>query len=178
MEENKIPTYFIYVLKDPKTKEVVYVGKTYSIKQRFYKHTCLKMQVTKNSPIAKWLTSLLLSGTKPIIESIEVVGENWEDREIYWIDFYRKLNLNLLNKSNGGKGYLGLIFTEEMKEKQRIHKISKPIKCINDSLNENLIIKSISQASRDLNLKKSNIIAFLKGRYNGVTYKGWKFEYH
>ena len=64
-----------------------------------------------------------------------------------------------------------------MKEKQRKKKISKPVKAFNTITNETFEYTSISECWKTLDLKKSNIIAYLKGRYNGKTYKGWVFTY-
>lgn len=73
--------------------------------------------------------------------------------------------------------FFGREFTEEMKIKQRAKKISKPIKAFNVETKEEREFISIAETWKQLNLKKSNIIAFLKGRYNGKTYKNWEFTY-
>jgi hypothetical protein len=84
-----------------------------------------------------------------------------------------------ISKSQTGvkNNFYGKKFTEEMKEKQRAKKVSKSIKAINTNTSEEIIFKSISECWKQLDLKKPNIIAYLKGRYHGKTYKGWKFSY-
>jgi NUMOD1 domain len=62
-------------------------------------------------------------------------------------------------------------------QKQRSKKIAKPIKAYNTLTKETVEFPSIAQAWKSLELKKSNIIAYLKGRYNGKSYKGWQFTY-
>lgn len=86
---------------------------------------------------------------------------------------------NNISKAQKGESnnFYGKHFTEEMKEKQRLKKISKPVKAFNVITSEEIIFKSIADCWKQLDLKKSNIIAYLKGRYNGKTYKGWQFTY-
>ncbi len=214
----------IYILKDPNTNEIRYVGKTINIKRRYYQHTNKKFQEKTKTYVANWILSLLKNGQKPIIESIEQCLD-WEEKEVYWISYYKNLGCNLCNLAEGGKGcsgyrkteeqkkkhseafkgkntwmkgkifsqewknniskaqkgknnnFYGRHFTEEMKEKQRVKKISKPIKAFNTVTLEKIIFKSIADCWKQLNLKKSNIISYLKGRYNGKTYRGWQFTY-
>ena len=82
-----------------------------------------------------------------------------------------KLQLGINNN------FYGKVFTEDMKAKQREKKNCKVIISENTETGEILISESITVAASKLNLHKSNIIAFLKGRYNGTTYKNWKFTY-
>ena len=216
---------FIYILKNPDTQEIRYVGKTINVKRRYYQHTNLKIQQKAKTHVSNWLLSLLENNKKPIIEIVEEIDINWEEREIYWISFYKQQGYKLCNIAEGGKGCLGYIpseehrkkqsismkgknnwmkgrifsqewksnisktqlgeknnffgnhFTEEMKEKQRAKKISKPIKAFNIKTKEEIEFISIAEAWKKLNLKKSNIIAYLKKRYNGKSYKGWQFTY-
>lgn len=81
------------------------------------------------------------------------------------------------SQTGTNNNFFGKVFTEEMKEKQRKKKISKPVKAFNTITNETFEYTSISECWKTLDLKKSNIIAYLKGRYNGKTYKGWVFTY-
>lgn len=85
-----------------------------------------------------------------------------------------KISKSQLGENNN---FYGRNYTEEMKEKQRLKKISKPVKAFNINTSEELVFKSIAECWKNLNLKKSNIIAYLKGRYHGKTYKGWQFTY-
>ncbi len=93
----------IYTLLDPNTKQIRYVGKT-----------CQKLQVRLNRHIrdAKnkknhkdcWIFSLLKKNQKPIIESLEeVIEENWQETEKFYIMYLRFLGFNLTNTLDGGE---------------------------------------------------------------------------
>ena len=106
----------IYILKDPNTNEIRYVGKTINIKRRYYQHTNKNFQEKTKTYVANWILSLLKNKQKPIIESIEQCL-NWEEREVYWISYYKNLGCNLCNLAEGGKGCSGYKKTEEQKKK-------------------------------------------------------------
>lgn len=92
-------------------------------------------------------------------------------------DFTEKRSQKIsLSQSGDKNNFFGKKFTEEMKQKQRDKKPCKPINCLHEN-GENLKFDSIRLAAEKLNLKKPNIISFLKGKYNGKTYKGWVFTY-
>ncbi len=97
-----IKNVHIYVLKDPETGEVRYVGKTKtSLKQRLYNHLGDKSTHHRSC----WIKSLKNRNLKPVIESIELVSdETWAEREIYWIQYYKDLGAKLVNSNDGGKG--------------------------------------------------------------------------
>jgi group I intron endonuclease len=93
-------TIFIYKLIDPITNEVRYVGKTNNLVRRFSAH--LRRSKTNKYHSARWINSLLNKNLKPILEIIEECNEtNWEEREIYWINYYREL-FDLTNILDGG----------------------------------------------------------------------------
>ena len=63
--------------------------------------------------------SFLVDHLKPIIEVIEVCNENnWQEREIYWISYYKE-RVDLCNHHEGGLGCLGRKLTQNEKEKIR-----------------------------------------------------------
>lgn len=94
----------IYVLKDPRTGGVRYVGKTkHSLSIRLSQHVCLHTQGRSHKWY--WLSSLLELGLKPIIEQIETCLESeWTERETVWIAYYKKYGGNLTNSTDGGEG--------------------------------------------------------------------------
>lgn len=109
---------FIYVLKDPRTGEVRYVGKTKnSLRKRLTDHI-YDSKRHKNRR-ANWIKSLAKKGLEPIIELIETVssGEDWAEREKYWIKWYRGNGCNLLNMTDGGEGSAGYVYTEEVRKR-------------------------------------------------------------
>jgi hypothetical protein len=94
----------IYTLSDPHTEEIRYVGKTVeTLNKRLSKHTSNIKNLNEKNHRAFWIKSLVQKGLKPIIRLIEEVPfEIWEEREKYWIKYYRDLGLNLVNSTDGG----------------------------------------------------------------------------
>lgn len=93
----------IYVLKDPRTNEIRYVGKTVKkdLNKRLIEHCAHQNRTHKYF----WISQLKSEGLKPIIESIEKCTDlDWQEREIYWIQYYKDLNYNLTNSHEGGMG--------------------------------------------------------------------------
>lgn len=93
----------IYVLIDPETNKIRYVGKANNIKQRYKAHLnkARKHQIHKKN----WIESLKKKGLRPILEIIDVVPINeWIFWETYWISQFRTWGFNLINYTNGGEG--------------------------------------------------------------------------
>lgn len=94
---------FIYILIDPITNQVRYVGKANNISQRYKAHLnrARKHQIHK----ANWIKSLKEKGLKPIIEVIdEVPIDNWIFWETYWISQFKTWGFKLINYTDGGEG--------------------------------------------------------------------------
>lgn len=102
LKRRPIKNIHIYVLKDPETGEVRYVGKTkLTLEQRLKGHINEKNKNYK----CNWIKSLKAKDLVPIIESIERVSdETWAEREVYWIQYYKELDAKLVNSDDGGLG--------------------------------------------------------------------------
>lgn len=107
----------IYTLSDPKTGEVRYVGKTVnSLARRLSNH----LRDTRLNHRYCWIKSVLNRGLKPIINAIEKnIGDNWVERERYWIGFYNSQGAHLVNHSDGGEGASGVKHSPEHCAKMR-----------------------------------------------------------
>lgn len=93
---------YIYRLIDPFTLDTRYVGKAVNLERRFKAHISRCKRGKYHS--ALWIKGLLNKGKRPIIEVIEECAEaDWQDREKYWIERYRK-DYDLTNISSGGEG--------------------------------------------------------------------------
>lgn len=93
----------IYVLIDPQTKLVRYVGKANNVPQRYKAHLNIarKHQVHK----LNWINSLKNKGLKPIIEIVDVVPiQEWVFWETYWISQFKTWGFDLINYTEGGDG--------------------------------------------------------------------------
>lgn len=102
----------IYHLSDPITNEIRYVGYTnQSLIRRLQLH--ISHSNKNKTYVQKWIRSLDLL---PIITLIEDCTENdWQEREKYWIKFYREQGVRLCNLTNGGEGTPNLKRTDEFK---------------------------------------------------------------
>ena len=95
-------TTFIYILIDPETNYVRYVGKSNSPNDRYRVH------LTRNnnkSYKTNWIQSLIKKKLKPILCIIDEVNiEEWVFWETYWISQFKSWGFNLTNCTIGGDG--------------------------------------------------------------------------
>jgi group I intron endonuclease len=106
----------IYILKNPETNEIKYVGKTKNPKRRLDQHIYISSK--KKTHLGNWISLLKKNNLNPLMEVIEVTtNELWKDREIYWIEFYKKQGCNLCNHALGGEGRNGDKHSEETRQK-------------------------------------------------------------
>lgn len=102
--ENSLKYYleniYIYILKDPNTDEIRYVGMTREPHARLSSHLRGTKRYPKG-PKGKWIQGLMDNQQKPVMEIVEVCNSsNWHGRESYWIAFYKEQGYNL---TNGGE---------------------------------------------------------------------------
>lgn len=98
----KEKTTFIYILKDPITNEVRYVGKSNKPKYRYNNHyKC----VGNNKHKINWIILLKKDNLKPILEIIdEVKIDEWKEKEKLYIKKYIDMGCKLVNCTEGGDG--------------------------------------------------------------------------
>lgn len=105
---------FIYALLDPTTHLIKYIGKANDPQLRLYRHMREKGHSHKNS----WLHGLKEKGLIPeLIILEEVPVSQWQQREKYWITFYRSQGIDLVNGTDGGDGVHGMRHTSEARRK-------------------------------------------------------------
>lgn len=97
-------TCVIYGLVDPRAAEVVrYVGYSKDTKVRFKGHIG-ESREKETSHKHKWIRKLLREGVEPVVIILEeVMPENWQLREKFWIAELRISN-KLTNSTEGGEG--------------------------------------------------------------------------
>jgi hypothetical protein len=96
-----VQTTFIYYLQDPRNPMKGYIGKSNDPNDRLLHHYC----ESKGTYKYKWLRKLARLGLKPAIVILEEVSYDcWQEKEIYWIAFYRWLGYTLTNSTDGGEG--------------------------------------------------------------------------
>jgi hypothetical protein len=105
--------HYIYTLIDPRTHEVMYVGKTIDPETRFRCYRKINWP-HMGRKVHYWLEDLSASGNEVVIRVVEIcTKKNGLVKEKKWIDFYRTRGAPLLNHfgvtakfriSGGGNG--------------------------------------------------------------------------
>jgi hypothetical protein len=111
--------HHVYVLLNPITKEVFYVGVTIkNLNDRLLTHIWSSNHKSKSKK-SEFIKQLLDNGISPIIQTIEVVkdGINQYDREKFWIAYYKEQGSNLVNSTIGGMGLVGFEYSQEIRQK-------------------------------------------------------------
>lgn len=162
----------IYVLKDPETLEIRYVGQTIQrLDRRMSTHiydALYRNNGNYNIPKCNWFRKLFKQDKYPIIECIEEVERHiLDEREIYWIKYFKNNGCKLLNLTDGGNGVC--------KNIQEYHKREKPVFAINRKTLERLEFKSTEEASILTCTKRRNIpkAIHINGEANGYY---WSYE--
>lgn len=108
----------IYVLRDPESKAIRYVGATTYpyLNSRLKVHTA--MCGKNSSPCALWIRGLQDRGLKPIIEAVRQTGDDWQADERAAIAEFRAAGHDLLNVALGGMGCHGVIPDEATRAKR------------------------------------------------------------
>lgn len=96
---------YIYVLIDPRTGHIRYVGKTFNLRRRFMSHISKAKKPKTFS--GSWIKSLATLGLKPTMEMIEQFNadavDDWQEAERYWISSFKFMGFELTNLESGGK---------------------------------------------------------------------------
>lgn len=96
----------IYILIDPRTNIVKYIGQTTSLVKRYTSHLVeisIPNQRKWNKKRSEWYQNLLENDCIPIIKIIETINKKQAtEREIYWINYYmnEELTNSTYNKNN------------------------------------------------------------------------------
>lgn len=106
----------IYILMDPRTHEVKYVGATrMSVRDRLTYHIS---HARRGSTVNchRWILELDADGLVPLIDIVELVSDDdWQQREIFWIRYFVDQGAELTNMTAGGMGVSAM--TAEIREK-------------------------------------------------------------
>ena len=111
-------TYYIYALCEPNNDNVIrYIGASKMINQRYKNH--IKNKCETNLLKISWMNNIVNNNNFPNIIIIEKTDkQNWQKREKYWIQYYKDLKYNLLNRVDGGLDWAkGISLKDEIKEK-------------------------------------------------------------
>lgn len=116
--DTALRTWYIYVLIDPRSEEIRYVGWTINPRQRLSAHVSRARK--GGSYKYHWIAQLLDLGLRPTIEIIESGSGDHKDPERRWIAYYRSIGCRLTNLTDGGDGAPGYHPTEEIRRKMSI----------------------------------------------------------
>lgn len=186
---------FLYLLSNPETMEVRYVGKTVDPRSRYRKHLTQKNNSYKN----QWLKSLKKQFLKPKMIIINVFEESIIDtEEKKLIKKLRDKGVRLTNITDGGDGGAttrGCNISTRHKEAisiankgmirndlanfNKINK-SKKVAQIDFETNEILnVFSSVSEASKKTKCSKTNISKFASGNIKSSIKKvgGYLWKY-
>ena len=106
----------IYALCEP-DMTVRYVGKTVQYLHERHKAHIRRAKAGGRLPVNRWLRREMAAGRGLTIRLLEYSGENWAQREAYWIAKYRGEGARLLNLTDGGEGLHGHRFSQAHKDK-------------------------------------------------------------
>lgn len=97
---------YFYALRDPITNECRYIGKTVRPVTRYRRHIVEAETKKRDHHCARWIRIVLGNGLFPQMEILEtlVSEDGWEEREKFWISYYRSTGANLTNIMDGGQG--------------------------------------------------------------------------
>lgn len=157
----------IYILIDPLSEEIRYVGKTsQTLRARLQKH----LREKKRNHRTNWLRSLTRLGLLPRIELVqEVPSTQWPLAERYWIQYYRNSGCPLVNGTDGGEGLSGRKCSDATKEKLSIatkRQFSNP--AAREAVSKVHKGKTISEEHRDV-VGKANTKRWEEWRAKGCS---------
>lgn len=113
--------FFVYILKDPRSLDVRYVGQTNSLKRRLQQHICKANKNDRPTQSSCWIKSLINLGTAPLMEVLKEFqsSEECSAFEIEMISLFKAKGCRLTNATDGGEGQWGMVHSEKTKTKIR-----------------------------------------------------------
>jgi hypothetical protein len=117
-------TTFIYALKDPRSDEVRYVGKSDAPARRWRFH---QRDKRSNAHRYRWLQQLKRDGLEPALVILEQCQmAEWPERERYWEAYFRAQGARLTNMAPCGGGPAFACATPAVREKMRQAALARP----------------------------------------------------
>lgn len=157
----------LYVLSDPTTQEIRYVGHTVNLNHRLSQHLHLKNQ--PNCYKKSWIVSLLNRSIKPLIEEFDSFDTLKEvnDAEIFFIEYFRSIGCKLTNQTKGGGVVPVYKLSEEAaKEQKRKWHTTRGILPFCDFNNN--VYEFYKEATKKLKISKSSLNKILSGKQDNV----------
>ena len=172
---------YIYILKDPISNEVRYVGKSNNPQNRLKRHLSESNLIESWTPKNKWLLSLRKDNLSPIMEIIDSTDlDDINELEVYWIKHYHDLGVRLTNGTDGGDGFDWTGRKHSNKSIERLRLCHPSRKEIIQFELDNKIVKiynSIHECENITVLSRSHIIKCCKDIKSYMTVGGFYFRY-
>ncbi len=161
----------IYILIDPITNEIRYIGRTkLSLKERLEDH--IKQSFRRNTHKCAWIRQIVKKGKQPIIEQIDEVLEKEKDFwEYHYISLYRSWGFSLTNTildPNEWSRYIQRKVSTENRKKS--YKTTKVI-LENITTGERLPFNSQKDAAEYLGVKPKRVSAVFNTKKKKRVYK-------
>lgn len=176
--------YYFYVLFAADNPERIrYVGvtsKTIPIRFSQHKYNALH-EDHRSMPVSKWMYSVYKKGGEVKYQEIDSCPESeWEDREKYWVAYYRERFPDLLNLQSGGAGVVTKNMRNASGRQRSIDAHKKPIAAYDLEGNELFRFNSLKEAADHFNVKSTTIHNAVDGfKKNGQPRKAigyvWKY---
>jgi len=169
-----VDTVFIYVLIDPTTEKIRYVGKTKNLpKTRLSGHITEAKKLYNNTHKSRWIRKLLKQNLKPEIEIIDEIPkyeyELWEE---FYIKLLKSFGAPLVNSDETGRGNTNA----KHNFKKHIDDISKNV--VQYDMKGNFIgeYESMREAERKTGIDHGAISRSCIGEYNHTGEFVFKFK--
>jgi hypothetical protein len=172
METENYKVLYIYGLYDPRDNEIKYIGKSKHPKERLVEHIYEGRYMLCDCRKNRWVKELLENELKPYFQIIEEVNDFYgQEREKFWIRFYRDNGFELTNDTDGGDG---LQYTDSEESKAVKKKISNTKQGHQDSIG----IKRKSMNGKPTSSKYTGVSwSKDKKRWRAqLTHKGQRFR--
>lgn len=123
----RLTMYTIYILQDPRTEQVRYVGVTrQQIRRRLSGHLA-EARRGDNTHRSRWIRALLTEGVEPVVVSLfKAEPDAWQEMERAVIAAYREAGAPLVNATDGGDGVFGHTHSVESRAKMSVARRGKP----------------------------------------------------
>jgi hypothetical protein len=119
LSRNNEKPWNVYILRDPRTLEVRYVGiTTAELPIRLRRHVNAA-RIEGPTHRSNWIKGLSAAGLTPVIEAVDSGLGEWEKAEQGWIAHFRAAGARLTNGTDGGNGSLGHPCSDEYRERLR-----------------------------------------------------------
>ncbi len=168
---------YIYILMDPISEEVRYVGKSVNPEVRVRKHISESKNSKTNNHRVNWIKNLLRHGLRPKMEVIDAIEGDWEWLEEYWVSQFKTWGFKLVNSTNGGENppsWKGRTHTDEYKEIRRQKFLTdNPAKNMDDNWRKNISLAHKKNNFLPTKASDANKIKVSQFNLNGEFIKTW-----